>query len=84
MSGPDWGALRPTFRTDQETSVRDGQPFTIIGMGIIGAEELGGDHPEPRFVIRYPDGGINDDVNPECIFEGFDPHFDEWCKDFPE
>jgi hypothetical protein len=71
-------SLRETFRTDQDHKRYDNEPFKIIGMWV--DPDVGGDHPEPRFVIQFADGAIHDQVNPECIFEGFDEPFDRWCE----
>lgn len=70
--------LRPVYRTDEETNIRDGVPFEIVGFDMIPAEESGGDHPEPVFFIKY-EGGERP-VPAECVFTGYDPQFDQWCE----
>ena len=75
--------LRPTYRINDASSVRDGHPFTIIGFYMLPAEEVVGDHPEPMFAIRYDDGAVNEDVNAACIFTGYSEDFDNWCAMWP-
>jgi hypothetical protein len=75
--------LRQHFRLDCPNTVRDGETFTIIALEVMGAEGVGGDHPEYRFGVRFEDGSVNLDVAPECIFEGYDPVFDDWCIRWP-
>jgi len=72
--------IRLTYRNDEETDIRDGEVFAIIGFTV---EEVGGDHPEGRFVIRFADGASREGVNPECLFTGYDKVFDKWCQSFP-
>ena len=62
-------SIRPTFLTDShELADRSGQSFEILALTMV---EVGGDHPEPMFKIRFPDGHVADGINAECIFSGY-------------
>jgi len=68
--------LRKLFYADTCTN-HNGKPFHIVGMRM---EDVGGDNLEPIYTVSFHDGTIENYVNSECIFEGFDTNFDEWVK----
>ena len=69
--------IRSAFYSDSMMQ-HNGKTFQIVGLKM---EDVGGDHPEPMFIIQFNDGMSLDDVNAECIFEGFDTHFDKWVEE---
>lgn len=73
--------LRPAYRNDSATCVRDGEAFTIVGFDM---GEVGGDHPEPMFTIEFACGFILEDVQAEMLFVGYDTLFDRWCEANPD